>query len=51
MPISLPAGYKLLGLAGSGGMGTVYKIEHQISKRIEAMKILPGDLSTDLEQI
>jgi serine/threonine-protein kinase len=38
-------------VVGSGGMGTVYKIEHQISKRIEAMKILPGGLSTDPEQV
>jgi serine/threonine-protein kinase len=32
-------------------MGTVYKIEHQITKRIEAMKVLPGGLSTDPEQV
>jgi len=31
--------YKVIGIAGSGGMGTVYKIEHLITRRVEAMKI------------
>jgi serine/threonine-protein kinase len=43
--------YKVIDTAGSGGMGAVYKIEHVITKRIEAMKILPSGLSTDPEQV
>ena len=31
-------------------MGAVYKIEHVITKRIEAMKLLPGGLPADPEQ-
>lgn len=42
--------YKVIGIAGSGGAGTVYKIEHRITKRIEAMKLLPGALGADPEQ-
>ena len=34
--------YKVIDLAGSGGMGAVYKIEHSITKRVEAMKLLPN---------
>jgi serine/threonine-protein kinase len=32
-------------------MGTVFKIEHQITKRLEAMKILPGGWSADPAQV
>jgi serine/threonine-protein kinase len=32
-------------------MGTVYRIEHEISKRVEAMKVLPGGLGSDPEQV
>jgi serine/threonine protein kinase len=38
--------YAVLGLLGSGGMGAVYKIEHLITKRIEAMKVLPLSLGS-----
>src|SRR5215471_6261391 len=47
----LPPNYKLLGIVGSGGGGTVYKIEHLVSRRVEAMKVLPIGLSSDPEQI
>jgi serine/threonine-protein kinase len=40
-----------LGIIGSGGGGTVYKIEHLVSRRVEAMKVLPIGLSSDPEQI
>jgi serine/threonine-protein kinase len=43
--------YRVIDIAGSGGMGTVYKIEHQITKRIEAMKLLPPSSNGDPEQV
>jgi serine/threonine-protein kinase len=32
--------YRILGPLGSGGSGTVYKVEHSITGRVEAMKVL-----------
>ena len=43
--------YRVIGIAGAGGMGTVFKIEHLISRRIEAMKLLPAGLSAEPEQV
>jgi serine/threonine-protein kinase len=43
--------YRVIEIAGAGGMGAVYKIEHIITRRIEAMKILPPSSSSDPEQI
>jgi eukaryotic-like serine/threonine-protein kinase len=42
--------YQVIGTAGAGGMGEVYKIEHVITKRIEAMKLLPAGIGADSEQ-
>ncbi len=43
--MTLPIGdivgsYRVLGVLGSGGMGHVYKVEHTITRRLEAMKVL-----------
>jgi serine/threonine-protein kinase len=43
--------YKVIDLAGSGGMGAVYRIEHVITKRVEAMKVLPTGIGTSPENI
>lgn len=43
--------YTVIDIAGSGGMGTVYKIEHVITRRIEAMKLLPPGSSSDAGQV
>ena len=32
--------YEVLGTIGNGGMGEVYKVRHNISQRVEAMKVL-----------
>jgi serine/threonine protein kinase len=32
--------YTILGKLGSGGMGEVFKVEHTITRRVEAMKVL-----------
>jgi hypothetical protein len=43
--------YRVIDVAGSGGMGAVYKIEHAITRRIEAMKLLPPGSCDDPEQV
>jgi serine/threonine-protein kinase len=42
--------YRVTDIVGSGGMGAVYKIENLITRRIEAMKLLPPGVSDDPEQ-
>src|SRR5712691_2767649 len=34
--------YRILEELGRGGMGRVYKVEHTITRRLEAMKVLEG---------
>ena len=36
--------YRVIGALGAGGMGTVYKVQHIISDRVEALKVLLPDL-------
>jgi serine/threonine-protein kinase len=43
--------YRVLDLIGSGGMGAVYEIEHVITKRVEAMKVLPIGIGTSPENV
>ncbi|HJT88426.1 MAG TPA: serine/threonine-protein kinase, partial [Bryobacteraceae bacterium] len=50
-PGSVVGDYTVLGSVGAGGMGTVYKVQHVITKRIEAMKLLAsGKADPDQEQ-
>jgi len=41
--------YEILGVLGAGGMGKVYRVRNVISDRVEAMKILLGNLSGQKE--
>ena len=41
--------YRITGLLGQGGMGAVYRVEHLISQRSEAMKVLLPDLESSSE--
>jgi serine/threonine protein kinase, bacterial len=43
------AGYTVIRLLGSGGMGEVYLVQHPRMPRREALKILPSDVSADPE--
>src|SRR5262249_56293346 len=37
--------YRVLGLLGHGGMGTVYKAEHRLMQRTVALKLIAPDLT------
>jgi serine/threonine protein kinase len=41
--------YSITAQLGAGGMGRVYKVEHCLTKRTEAMKVLAAELATDTE--
>ena len=42
--------YKIAGVVGSGGMGQVFKVEHAVTGRVEAMKVLAGYGEDDSEE-
>ena len=42
--------YKITGVVGSGGMGQVFKVEHTVTRRVEAMKVLAGYGEDDSEE-
>ena len=42
--------YKIVAAIGSGGMGEVFQVEHAVTRRVEAMKILAADTSCTREQ-
>src|SRR6202043_3552301 len=41
--------YEIVAILGAGGMGQVYKVRSVISDRVEAMKVLLPNLSSDTE--
>src|ERR1700730_2129171 len=43
--------YKIIGVLGGGGMGRVFKVEHVITRRLEAMKILLRDQANQQELV
>ncbi len=43
------AGFTIVRLLGSGGMGEVYLVQHPRLPRRNALKVLPADVSADAE--
>ncbi|MBI3694511.1 MAG: serine/threonine protein kinase [Acidobacteria bacterium] len=41
--------YKIVGVVGSGGMGHVFQVEHTITRRLEAMKVLLRGQGNEVE--
>jgi len=41
--------YSIVAVLGAGSMGRVYKAEHCLTKRIEAMKVLSAELASDTQ--
>ena len=43
--------YRVIEVLGAGGMGAVYKVEHLITRRVEAMKVLSTAIGSAPEEI
>ncbi len=41
--------YRIIGIIGAGGMGQVFQVEHKITRRKEAMKVLIADLAEETQ--
>jgi hypothetical protein len=41
--------YSIIAIAGAGGMGRVYKVQHLLTQRVEAMKVLSAELASDVQ--
>ena len=41
--------YSITALLGAGSMGRVYKVEHCLTKRTEAMKVLSAELASEIQ--
>lgn len=41
--------YSVTAVLGAGGMGRVYKVEHSLTNRTEAMKVLAAELASEVE--
>jgi serine/threonine protein kinase len=41
--------YSITAVLGAGGMGRVYKVEHSLTNRTEAMKVLTAELASDIQ--
>jgi serine/threonine-protein kinase len=45
------AGYTIVRMLGSGGMGEVYLAQHPRLPRRDALKVLPASVSADLSSL
>jgi eukaryotic-like serine/threonine-protein kinase len=41
--------YSITAILGAGGMGRLFKVEHSLTKRTEAMKVLSAELATETQ--
>src|SRR5271154_3870452 len=41
--------YQIVAIIGAGSMGRVFQVEHRLTKRKEAAKILSAELATDVQ--
>src|SRR5579864_888131 len=41
--------YRVIGIIGAGGMGQVFQVEHKLTKRKEAMKVLIADVADETQ--